>query len=469
MGATNLERTIIEKGFLFGLAKKTPIFIVDKKLYYCTNHDASPDFFIKDNNSKELRVMEGPSLEAVERISAKIIEKDCQKFQEEFVAEELTRLNNTGAYDPKATSGYKKLVMFTLKEIFPYLRKDNSKELEDVLEITSEEAKPIEEDKTPDKKYERKIEDYVAKRILELEAIQNRMQIQRPPKKISEERLDRLFFRTNPADFHEDKENTDNSLFTRLIGCPNFAVDKNYFYSLERTSLDAENLNIKGAKYRLSAPYPILELQRNFSAEIIKGLSIEALRNKLKDSKEFEELKKQRNDLENLSSRKEYHEKDFGFKRYSDQDNVLFVYVDVPEHVLEDPGYKQLYRFDRHELGVTITLDNNNNPVLNAGPFCSGYADGPFYGSVGGLCMGNYSRGYFGSMPFGKAVAKLLIDARNVVLHGYTARVGPHHKLETYGSRIISPSEVEKRNLPITNINQNAISDVNPNVGYSYY
>lgn len=447
MGATNLERAIVEKNFLFGLAKKTPIFIVNKRLYYCTNDDASPDFFIKDrNSSKSLRVMEGPSLDSLEKISSQRLEEDYQKFMEEFAVEELKRLNSKDS-DFDASSAYKKLTLFALKEIFPYLRKDNSKELDDVLEVEPENSKPSKEDIKPDKKNDKEIQDYVEKRVTELGMVPARMKY--PVKKISNSKLDRLFFRVGREDL--DKEEASYSLITKIIGSPNFALDKDYSYVLENIVYGLENLNIKGAKYRLLEPYPILELQRNFSAEIIRELSIEALKNKLKDTQEFEEFKKKRDDLETLCNKKEYHERDFGFKRYRNQNNLLFIYVDVPDYVLEDPSDKRLYQFSGHELGVTILLNDNNQPALNAGPFGPGGIAGPFYGG-GGLCMGGYSRGYFSNMPIGKAFAKLLVDARNVVLHGYTERAGPYHPLYNFSSRSISAEEVKRRNLPITNI-----------------
>ena len=89
MRTTSIEKAIIDQNMVFGLAKKTPIFIIDGRLYYCTRNKASPNFFKPKNNDDYYGIVEGPRISVLEKLFNKKLEKDFSDYQKDFLEKEL--------------------------------------------------------------------------------------------------------------------------------------------------------------------------------------------------------------------------------------------------------------------------------------------------------------------------------------------------------------------------------------------
>lgn len=426
-----IEKTIAERSLVFGLADSAPLFVIDGRVYYCLRgRSASPDtLLVKD---RKIDVREGPLLETLERISDKKLEKECVSYQEKFIARELKGREDTGKNN--------RLIRFVVTEIFPHLKKDNPGVLDKVLEMDEIET---EKDKLKGRKiknftYEKEIERYAEDRIKELE--KGKLKVRKP----KTNKLENILFNQNLS-----KSSVSNSILYDLTEGFNFGVVSKTVYLLANVSSDGE-LFVNGRRYNLVTFAYSDEIAMEYAAEKVKRLSVEALTIKLKESEEFLRIRRERSDIDEICKMDSYHEQDFGFMKKNSYNAV--VYVDVPDYALEDREEGGLYQFNGHRLGIEIGYEDDSIQLV-ANPFALRYVAGPFYGGDNDLCMGDYSTGYFNRMAKGKAFAKLLVDARNVVLKGYRRGSNPRQSLSGFSSRRISREEAERRCLEITNTN----------------
>jgi len=442
----DIAEAVIDKNLVFGLSSRSPIFVIDGRLYYCSLEPSSTESCSNTFKWKDtiLNVKEGPLIEVLERLSDKQLKGDYERYQQELIAAELHGFDSENRYR-EFSQDYERLVRFAVNEIFPYLRKDATKALDGLLETHTPEVKNKQgaTQNTANDAYGSEIEEYIQNRIPEFEGQEKRITA---PKR---NKLDSILLDQNLS-----KSSRDDSLLLKLMDGYNFAIGNGTVYCLANVRR-GEDLTINGVRYVLMPTHVLAGLQSDFASEVIKRISVEALREKLKDSQEFQRLKAARSDIDLLCKRDSYHEQDFGFLRNSDR---LIVYVDVPEHVLENPYTQDLYRFNSHRVGIQLSmLEERRTPVIDTNPHSPDRAIGPFYSGYDGhnpsLCMGHYNTSYFNTMRMGKAIAKYLVDARNVVLRGYIVNCNPRRNLnkENFGQRRISREEVNRLGLPITN------------------
>jgi len=435
----NFQQRITSENLFFNLVDEGPVFVIDERVYYCDSKGKN-----RFNDGARTRgVKDGPLLLVLERSSELSLKPDYERFQEDFLRRELSSWN----IQDNVSRSHGRLVRFVVKEMFPFLRRENDSALDDLFgtaeEPGSDREKRTGELRSRDNELDREIEQYINNRARELE----RTRTKRNP--VRRNKLEEVLFGQEVS-----RSSSNDSALSRSIGGLDFAVIGDNVFSLALVQRNAD-LVIGRQGYALLPLSYLADLKQDYSDAVVRGLSLKALREGLRDSREFRELKAKRDDIDLLCRRDEYHEKDFGFRK---RDGKIVVYVDVPEYVLRSPHNRSYYRFDAHKLGIELSLDYDN-VILPNGPFSLGYEEGPFYSSSGSLCMGNYSCSYLergGAGEKGRAFAKLLIDARNVVLRGYrSSHVHPHHRLdqEDYSARRISKEEIKNRGLSITNIN----------------
>jgi hypothetical protein len=436
MRTQGIERAVLEKNLVFGLAELSPIFAIDNRIYYCSEN-ASPDTFI--SNRRAMSVNEGPSLDVLENISEHELKQDYEEYQKRLIRDELEKNNfeNNKSYDETSA----KLIKFTMEQVFPNLRKDDSESLDKIFKIRQKNEKE-QGDEEDDDKYIEEVQAYVLKRVNELQRYTSNI---RHPQ--IQNKLELLLLNQNLS-----KSSVQESLLLELMGGYNFAIVNNTVYNLANVS-KGEQLNIKGIKYALVENCSITNLRNDFVIRRIRDLSIRTLKEHLLESEEFAKIRQERKDIDKICMMENYEEQDFGFIK--NNDGTLTVYVQVPDYVLQSIHGDGLYNFSGHRLGIKISFNSCSRiPSLFMNPYSLDPISGPFYHDRGGsLCMGGYRNSYMNNMERGKAFAKLLTDARNIVLRGYTKNCGPYHHLENYPRRKISPEQVKKRGLKITNIN----------------
>jgi len=290
-----------------------------------------------------------------------------------------------------------------------------------------------------DSEYDREVEEYIQNKVSEIE--KRRKEARKLPRG---NKLDSILLNQRIT-----KSSRNGSIISRIMEGFNFAILGNGVYTLASVRRGAD-VRIGSGRYSLVQACHLDEVVEDVVFAKIKELSVEALREKLKDSEEFARLKSARTDADVICKQKSYHEQDFGFE--SRDNRGLTVYVDIPEHVLKSPHNYKLYRFNRHKLGIIIGSESRL-PKLLAGPHALTEVSGPFY-SRRALCMGSYGKSYMDNMKRGRGFAKLLVDARNVILRGYMSGQQPHHVLDDihFATKKISVEEVKRKQLPITNV-----------------
>src|SRR3989344_4190895 len=378
-----IEELLVEGNLVFGLAKISQVFVIDSMVYYANHagNAGSNTFKLKD---RKLFLVNSLPIEILERMSRDNLKNLIDDYKKSFITNQLK------SRDYNINTDYERLVRFVVNDIFGCLRKQTGQKLNELLGVPqSEEEKNLE--------YKQNLETF----------LQNFKTLLRGNGQEAEKKLDSILFsgysRSIPC----------NSVFLELTRGYNFAIyDDKTNYLIERKK---GPLKINGITYSLTPTYSLQDFKNSFSSELLKRISLEAVDDILKD-KEFMETNAEKEFFKKLSSQNHYHEQDFGFEKTGDE--CVFVYVDVPTHVLKSPHNGNLYKFDGHKLGVCIKVAKENGDFLvTAHPHSSASVSGPFYSDENNLCMGSsYNRDYLSnagkhdSMTKGEAFAKYLID-----------------------------------------------------------
>jgi hypothetical protein len=397
-----LEKVIIDESPVFQLAKTNPVFIINDRLYY---------------GKTKSEIKEGPKVEVLERMALKSIYTGHRSEVNEFLKSQTRTKSNEGK------SSYKdNLAQFAMSEIFPYLRKEeDSKKIAEVLGVESgEEKAPCQtsEEKEDIKKYVQEIiSSFKAGKI-----------------NFRNLRIDSVLGSGKPS-----RGQIAESCLSRVSDGYDWGIYGDNFYGLNIVTGNGD-LKIGGRSFNLSKPQLLGVAKEKYARKFLELILEKSLESFVLEKGICLKPKSKGTRMQ------EYHEGDFGFKK---RGRELIVYVDVPSHVLRTPGTDNYYRFSAHKLGIIIGLCDGK-PILEHNPFPLVNTAGPFYGNSY-LCMGDYSTGYFSRMKPGKSFAKLLIDARNVVLRGYTSRCNPISTLGCFENRRVSLSTVKNNGWQVTN------------------
>jgi len=410
MADNELEKAILDNHLVFGLIDLGPVFFIDGRVYYCLQSS--------DPNTNNFLIKEGPRIEVLEKISDEILKPSCERFKKGFLEETVKNV-----YD-KSSESSDKIANFVLNEVFPYLRQDFDA-LRALLEIKPEDKKQETSDNLDEmtRKYIDEKRDLFRKQIYRLEKQEN---VSISPK--------------------------FNSKVLELSNNCNLAIFNEQVFLLREEGTEKSRVSIGSKNYSFVKSMNLGDFKKHFVNNSLLDLRINALEEEMADSSAYSRLKENIYKLNHANSSDNYDEGSFGFIRKS---NSLYVYVNVPEHVLKAPFSNDYFRFDSHKVGIDMGMDRNY-PYLLRQPHTIENVEGPFY-RLGehDLCMGNYSFSYIDSYrDKGKAFAKLLTDARNVTLRGYGNYGGtPHRSLsrDNFSHRIISYEDAKK--IGITNIN----------------
>jgi len=427
---TNLAGAIMNKNLMFGLSSKSPVFVIDGRVYYCSGTKSKEKAGFRPN-SNFYEVKKGPTLKALERLSKENLNEAYQRHKQYFLSEELRHL------DFKDSASGNNLAGFILKEIFPYLRKEDTHSLDEQLgteELTIN--KPSNSRK--DSQIQAQAEKYIQSRIKE------HQQDFRVFRRSSRNKLDELL---------SSERRRDKTYFKGLIRT-DFSIYCGDIYAINRVK-EGGSLVLDGRNYSLSEIGSLSVFRDIYAKKTINELEIEALRDNLELNQEFSRLKAKVFDFERISGKTEHKEQDFGFIKSSDL--IYVVYVEIPDYVLQSPVSGDLFKFSGHRLGIQIKGSREHKNIYKY-PYSPDSVSGPFYNCRGGpLCMGNYSSSFLNNsrIPLGKRFARLLTDGKNVVLRGYKRGSNPYHHLDNFSERKITSAQVRRERLQITNINYN--------------
>ena len=147
-----------------------------------------------------------------------------------------------------------------------------------------------------------------------------------------------------------------------------------------------------------------------------------------------------------------YQNKEWGILK---QGGVFYVYVQVPEYVIEDKD-GSLYRFDATRVGVPVTSCAADQVLVSGRAVMLTPYEHMFVASVAigaSICMPK-GDAYFAAlqrMPLREALCAYLKDAKETLRAGHHAGNpnSPYHRIKSFSYRRITRQEANEKRLPI--------------------
>ncbi|MBI5066287.1 hypothetical protein HZA97_08690 [Candidatus Woesearchaeota archaeon] len=459
--------------YVFDLASKMPVFILNDRLYILgeAQENLKENFFQTTEKRKKTvhGIVESGSLKSLEELAESHFSEEFEKFQNKYIQEVIKEKEESS----ERKENYK-IVDFIINKVFPYLRTasgDNSKINE--LFGVKETEKEIQKESELKNEDQNKNEDFISQIIANIEN-EKFSENKKKKKKQKVKKLD-LILGYDP-DLEVDRRDLPKnysfeSLLGKVLNGRNVAIINNTVYHLTKSSKAKKSqvLNFSGTDYFLVTPMPVQELKNKCYFELSKKVRIKTLKTKAANDKKIRDLLENNSNLESLVNKKEHWEEDFGFIK---EDGSYSVFLQVPKHVLKMPeDYKFYYEYpddynheakknnrNRYyqfeEVRVAVQLFIEQGKIKYNHPITIESYSHPFAYTNRSICLGQYNYYELNHLESGLAVATLLKDTKRTLLSGYkSGETKPVNPLEKFGHRKISLDEVKKRNLPITNIN----------------
>jgi len=426
--------------YLFSIASVAPVVVIDERLFTAEENGSNAEGYMKFYNSS-YSLRESMRADALEKIFRRHNQQYISRLEESFYREALKEVKKSDE-DLKKN----KALNFILNNVFPHLRGRVDATGSSAVKIRAREKKEYSEEKA---------DPYIESLI----------------KKISSERCDARFFY---ADENPEPDYLPTSILGKSLMGTNVLIKDQNLYKLIRTIRpDGWNVSLSanGVAYRTSNEISLKGLEELFRFNFEKDLKIQFLKEKLAKDTEWRRIQ---SNVKSLINAQEYTEKDFGFRRRSSSEYDVF--LNVPEFVLKDvdrvygwnDSYGQdrrsgesYYYFDGTKVCVRVSCSERGIDVQYT-PFTTTAYGHPFTGLYGrreygdevsdkSICMGNYSVSRLTRLDKGHSVAKLLVDAKNVLMYGYQPGVTPRVHLSEFSSKKMSLSEISRRGLKVTN------------------
>ncbi len=471
--------------YVFNLASQMPVFVLNDRVYVLdeAQKDLKENFFQTTETLHSLE--ESASLKSLEELAENHFFKEFEKFRNEYLQEVIEEKEDAiNSKNEEDSEDSYKLVDFIVNKVFPYLRSkavDKSK-INKLFGVNEVDEEIKDDSELLDKTTKNKNEVFISKLITKIEKEKF------PVKKDKKQRVKKLdvllgYDLKLEIDINNLPKNySSESVLGNIVEGRNVAIIDNVVYHLVESKDDKheQTLNFKGVNYFLVSPIPVDELKNKFYFELSKKVRIETLKTKVAKDEQIRELLENDSNLSSLVKKDEYFEEDFGFIR--NEEYEYHVFLKVPKHVLKMPDDYEFeddddydtydddydekprrnkkkkdryYLFDKVRVAVKVFI-NDGRIQYDADPvtvedYEHPFADGSEYDLI---CLGGYPHHELNRLNSEEAIAKLLKDTRTTLLSGYVSGdTAPIHKLEYFEDRRISPSEIKKRNLPITNIN----------------
>ncbi len=462
------------------LAAKMPVFIINERVYTLGEVSEKEENFYhfeKKGASANYSLVESATLSSLEKLAMKQHAKQFDKLQEEYLQGIFEEGEVVGDSDKRYV-----LLDFIANKVFPYLRGNggDDEKLAKLLGVKTVKKPSVKQSEQAEEPKEepaiKKKEDPLIKKIVK-EIEKEKLHEQEKKVKPSVAKLDALLG-FEPESAPTGPDYVPESNMGKALGGRNAVIVKgNVFYLAPAAGVPGESyVNIDGKNFVLVSEEKVADLKVRHDFELSKQVRIDALKVKYAEQKKIGQLKDSGNNLEALLKKKSYQEGDFGFIATEPSSSgvpgpTYWVFIQVPEHVLKMPEDEQrnysydnygkkvleFYHFGPVRLAVRVYFGINGKITYDAYPVTVERYTHPFAGmsAFDRICMGTYNRSKLSGLDEGEAIARLLVDAKKTMTSGYTRGVSPLHRLHNLPSRAITPAEIKKRKLQVTNININ--------------
>lgn len=469
--------------YVFNLASQMPVFVLNDRVYVLgeAQEDSKENFFQTTKTVHSLE--ESASLKSLEELAESHFSKEFENFRNEYLQEVIEEKEDAInlKIEEDSEDSYK-LVDFIVNKVFPYLRNkavDKSK-INKLFGVNEVDEEIKNDSESLDKTTKNKNEVFISKLITKIE--KEKFPVKKNKKQKATKRAAKLdailgYVPDLEVDINNLPQNySSESVLGNIVEGRNVAIIDNVVYHLVESKDDKHEqiLNFKGVNYFLVSPIPVDELKNKFYFELSKKVRIETLKTKVAKDEQIRELLENDSNLSGLVRKDEYFEDDFGFIR--NEEYEYHVFLKVPKHVLKMPDdYEfddydetnydkngilkkkrdRFYFFDKVRVAVKVFFEDGeiqyDKTPVTVEEYEHPFADGGEYDVI---CLGFYPDHELNKLSSEEAIVKLLKDTKTTLLSGYVSGdTTPINRLEYFEDRRISPSEIKKRNLPITNIN----------------
>lgn len=408
---------------LLALAVKSPIFIVDGKVYGLSENNQEKAFYEEDElfglwkTRYSLTSLE--ELVAFDKLAIVRTQSHRKRMGDTYAS------SNPSFLDKRTIlRGEADIAQMIYARVFPYLREDMGDKVTRLLGFEPQD----ESQKEMSIVNKKLLESIVNEMVNDVELIKHRLatwQWEGPSRTERDKRLDSLF-----GYQQEKRELTlDKSTLAETFDRKNVGLINNRVYELhEQRQRNRRRVFIDGRELYIGKKgLNIKELDKTYLAKMARIIQFDALEKYFSRERIAEIVQRKSPQVLDIKGKQFYSEENFGF--LSEQ-NKSYVYLEVPAFGIKSQFDNRYYFFKKARIGINVwkksnqleysgslvMIDNNNHPFVHN-------AEGSFVQ----ICKGDQSFPTSGE-TVGEVIAKRLRRGKEILLYGYTSDVyrAPH-------------------------------------------
>ena len=412
----------IEKHPVMELARQTPTFLMNGRVYVATEGKVNGNFFetkrLFFSSTKPIPILDLSDFDSLDNLFLERSHADIERFEKEYVDEVK---NNSDIF--RRIRGEFNEPQLIYKYVFPHLRRNNDK----IAKAIGIEVEPQVDPGKIDKSYN-------VKRLAK-ESMQKINEMIRDISHINSEKLESLLSDCVP------QISSEPSFLSKAFGDRNIALLNGRVYDTENHIPYKFNINSE-LSWDMFIPklrtdlifernkFSFVFTKENYSDWIIKysvplshALKLNTLRKCFSEEVFEEALNDERINLFDFVHKDSHNEEDFGF---FNTNKGYYVYLDVPSFAIKSQFDRNYYLFDKSRVGFMVS--SNNGRLTQRTSLCMiqnvrhpltsrdrNYAD---------ICIGK------NNLPSGKndgeTIAKILKKGKEIVIYGYSEGLRHH-------------------------------------------
>ena len=245
------------------------------------------------------------------------------------------------------------------------------------------------------------------------------------------------------------KHKGGEGLETVLQGSPIFVFhDKVYQLEVNKNPESSEIIVLNNTTCTLKLLSNLNTIEDAFKQYFAKQFKIEAVEEFEEQLLEIQKIRARNKRLGEFANKESY---EMGNVGYLKRGGNFFFYIKVPKFAMRhpDPSQDIYYKFEKCRVALRLHCNNDKvhshpNPVVIESyphPFLSGSSERNH------ICLGRYKY-HEGKTP--EEIKKVLSDAVNVIINGYTKNCNPYNSITDF--RTIPLDEAKEKGYQITNL-----------------
>ncbi|MFC1685393.1 hypothetical protein ACFLZZ_00040 [Nanoarchaeota archaeon] len=440
---------------VFEIAKKTPIFILNSKVYTIGEDPPNGNFYEKKRKTRK-SIVEIEKVSTLDELVLGRLEHETAELEKEYVEEIMQRTRINEILKGEGDLDTPQLIY---KSVFPYMGEEKyGNKLAKLIggKVNGNGHKETNGKKPVNisERELRNLEKIADEAFSEISGIIKQIEKEGEENKRKYARLDAIL----GDHFEEPKE---NSLLGKALHKKSIALIGNKVYDLTKKRGKYQGrVKLGEQKWYLKEQESLKALEKRYEDLLSKRLRISALRKNFTKEGIIDRLKDQVSELSLIKGMQEFSEADFGF---TSKEKTYYAFIEIPQFAIRSQFDEFYYLFEKSKCGFNVrnegnrlgysdhfcAIENNNHPFLHNktgafAPICTGYQEFPTDGKNNG-----------------EVIAKRLRRLKEMMMFGYTNTSyygcyklrkecscgSPHFK-----NHIKELSELKKMDIPIVDM-----------------